>query len=244
MNPIKSRMYMWNNEVIMKKIAYFFIICFLLAGSILNAADQKIAMIAKVRGDVTFRHSDQNTFKNQAGTGTVLVDGDVIKTGKDSFVALIFLDDKSQVKLLENCDLEIRGQKVRNRINKDLSMNYGQLKAEVSKNMKGEFRISTPTSVASVKGTDFWILSHPIQGDMIIGLSGLVELMNQITGYLTTVGPNQTGFSLTNGDVNTQTTNPDDIPKDEMTDEKELQQLRIQFQNPQGETKNIIIDYR
>lgn len=228
----------------MKKFICFFLICFFLAGSVLIAAEQKIAMIAKVRGDVTFRHSDQNTFQNHAKTGTVLVDGDVVKTGKDSFVALIFLDDKSQVKLLENCDLEIRGQKVRNRINKDLSMNYGQLKAEVSKTMKGEFRISTPTSVASVKGTDFWVLSHPLQGDMIIGLSGLVELMNQITGYMTTVGPNQTGISLPNGDVTTQTTNPDNIPKDEMSEEKELQQLRIQFQNPQGETKNIIIDYR
>jgi len=228
----------------MKNITCFLLICLFLAGSVLIAAEQKIAMISKVRGDVTFRHGDQNTFHNEAKTGTVLVDGDVIKTGKDSFVALIFLDDKSQVKLLENCDLEIRGQKVRNRINKDLSMNYGQLKAEVSKTMKGEFRISTPTSVASVKGTDFWVLSHPIQGDMVIGLSGLIELMNQITGYMTTVGPNQTGISMPNGEVSTQTTNPDDIPKDEMTGEKELQQLRIQFQNPQGETKNIIIDYR
>jgi len=228
----------------MKRFLCFFLICFFLAGSVLIAAEQKLAMIAKVRGDVSFRHSDQNTFQNQAKTGTVLVDGDVVKTGKDSFVALVFLDDKSQVKLLENCDLEIRGQKVRNRINKDLSMNYGQLKAEVSKNMKGEFRISTPTSVASVKGTDFWVLSHPLQGDMIIGLSGLIELMNQITGYMTTVGPNQTGVSLPNGEVTTQTTNPDNIPRDEMSGEKELQQLRIQFQNPQGETKNIIIDYR
>ena len=228
----------------MKNITCYLLICLFLAGSVLIAAEQKIAMISKVRGDVTFRHGDQNTFRNEAKTGTVLVDGDVIKTGKESFVALIFLDDKSQVKLLENCDLEIRGQKVRNRINKDLSMNYGQLKAEVSNTMKGEFRISTPTSVASVKGTDFWVLSHPIRGDMIIGLSGLIELMNQITGYMTTVGPNQTGISMPNGEVSTQTTNPDDIPKDEMTGEKELQQLRIQFQNPQGETKNIIIDYR
>ncbi len=218
------------------------LIIFLSTGTF--AAEQKIAMVAKTKGEVSFRHSDESSFTHTAKTGTILMDGDVIKTGKTSFAALIFLDDKSQIKLMADCDLEIRGEKVRNTINKNLSMNYGELKAEVSKQRKGEFRISTPTSVASVKGTDFWIISDPVAGDKVIGLSGLIELMNQITGYTTNVGPNQTGFSLPDGDVETRVTNPDDIPEDELLDEKEIQQLKIQFQNSRGESKNIIIEYR
>jgi hypothetical protein len=68
--------------------------------------------------------------------------------------------------------------------------------------------------------------------------------MNQITGYTVSVGPNQTGLSLPNGNVNIQVTNPNDIPEDIVVDEKELHQLKIQFQNPRGESKNIIIEYR
>jgi hypothetical protein len=226
----------------LKYISVFFLICFTFAES--SAAEQKIAMVAKTRGTVSYRHSDENAFSKDAKTGTVLVNGDIIKTGKESFVALIFLDDKSQVKLMANCDLEILGEKIRNNLNKELSMNYGQLKAEVSKQRKGEFRISTPTSVASVKGTDFWIISDPNSGDKIIGLSGIIELMNQITGYTTTVGANQTGISLPDGSIDTQVTNPDDIPEDELLEEKEIQQMKIQFQNSRGESKNIIIEYR
>ncbi|BFN36253.1 FecR domain-containing protein [Fidelibacter multiformis] len=228
----------------MKYIQAFLIILLILTVIPVNADNQKLAMVAKTRGEVTFRHEDETAFKNTAKAGTILENGDIIKTGKESFVALIFLDDKSQVKLLENCDLEIRGEKIRNQLNKDLSMNFGELKAEISDQRRGEFKISTPTSVASVKGTDFWILSDPRLGDKIIGLSGLVELMNQITGYTVSVGPNQTGLSLTNGNVNVQVTNPNDIPEDIVIDEKELQQLKIQFQNPRGESKNIIIEYR
>ncbi len=229
----------------MKPVHIFLIACLIFIISLPAFADsQKLAMVAKIRGEVTFRRENETSFKNTAKPGTILGDGDVVKTGKESFVALIFLDDKSQVKLLESCDLEIRGERVRNKINKDLSMNFGQLKAEISDQRRGEFRISTPTSVASVKGTDFWVLSDANFGDKIIGLSGLVELMNQITGYTTNVGPNQTGLSLLNGNVDVQVTNPDDIPEDVMVDEKELQQLKIQFQNPRGETKNIIIEYR
>ncbi|KUK56136.1 MAG: hypothetical protein XD77_0100 [Marinimicrobia bacterium 46_47] len=222
------------------------ILIFLLFFTIIpaNADNQKLAMVAKTRGEVTYRHKDDTSFKNTAKAGTILENGDIIKTGKESFVALIFLDDKSQVKLLENCDLEIRGEKIRNQLNKDLSMNFGELKAEISDQRRGAFKISTPTSVASVKGTDFWILSDPRLGDKIIGLSGLVELTNQITGYTVSVGPNQTGLSLPNGNVNVQVTNPNDIPEDIVVDEKELQQLKIQFQNPRGESKNIIIEYR
>ncbi|RKY51019.1 MAG: hypothetical protein DRP86_02670 [Candidatus Neomarinimicrobiota bacterium] len=238
-------MFLLNNEVTMKHIQSFLAIILILVIIIPVYADnQKLAMVAKTRGVVTFRHENERAFKNTAKAGTILENGDVIKTGKESFVALIFLDDKSQVKLLANCDLEIRGEKVRNQLNKDLSMNFGELKAEISDQRGGEFKISTPTSVASVKGTDFWILSDPRLGDKVIGLSGLVELMNQITGYTVSVGPNQTGLSLLNGSVNVQVTNPNDIPRDIVVNEKELQQLKIQFQTPRGDMKNIIIEYR
>ena len=39
-----------------------------------------------------------------------------------------------------------------------------------------------PTSVASVKGTRFWIDVNGKNGDLFHGLSGIVEIANNITG--------------------------------------------------------------
>ena len=36
--------------------------------------------------------------------------------------------------------------------------------------------------MASVKGTDFWLLTDPVTGDQVIGIEGIVGLMNSETG--------------------------------------------------------------
>ena len=41
-----------------------------------------------------------------------------------------------------------------------------------------DFVIQTPTSVASVKGTDFWLITNPETGDQIIGIEGIIGLTN------------------------------------------------------------------
>ena len=49
-------------------------------------------------------------------------------------------------------------------------MDNGTIRAEVNKHRKGEFVIQSTTSVASVKGTDFWFIANSEEGDMVIGL--------------------------------------------------------------------------
>ncbi len=208
-------------------------------------ASQKMAVITKVRGDVEIRPAQEKKFKEKGAIGTILSDGDEIKTGKDGYVVLVFLDDKSQVKLLENCTMLVQGEKSGAGLNKELAMGHGKLKAEVNTQRRGEFKIATPTSVASVKGTDFWVISDEATGDQIIGLSGLVELLNLISGQVTTVGANQTGSSSVDGDVNVNPTNPEDIPSDDSDEGNDNpSQLRIEVQDANGNIKEIIIDYR
>lgn len=208
-------------------------------------AAQKLAVITKSQGDVAIRKDGEKKFAAEGRIGTVLNDGDELKTGKDGYVALVFLDDKSQVKLLENCALVVHGERADGALNKELTMDYGKLKAEVNKQHKGNFKIATPTSVASVKGTDFWIISDASNGDMVIGLSGLVELMNLASGNVVTVGANQSGSSSIEGSVIVIVTNPEDIPVEEVTtSEDEPSQLHIEYQNADGDIKEVIIDYR
>ena len=109
--------------------------------------------------------------------GTVLSDGDKIRTGNSGFAAIIFIDDKSILKLKGNSEATIAGQRTSASISKKINMDSGTVRATITK-QNVDFVIQTPTSVASVKGTDFWLLSDPISGDEVIGLDGIVNLIN------------------------------------------------------------------
>jgi hypothetical protein len=121
-------------------------------------------------------------------------------------------------------------------------MDSGTLRALVSKQRKGEFVIQSSTSVASVKGTDFWFISDPVNGDMLIGLEGLINLTNLLSGESSDVGAGITGSSLPDGSIETVETNPDNIPNDPEEGVSTGTQIEIELEGPDGEIKTILID--
>ena len=140
----------------------------------------KIAVTTKVKGLVEIMPIGKDNFANLK-PGTILSDGDKIRTGSSGFTAIIFIDDKSTLKLKENSEAVITGQRSARSIAKKINMDVGTVRATVNK-QNSDFVIQTPTSVASVKGTDFWMLSDPSLGDQVIGLEGIVSLINSNTG--------------------------------------------------------------
>ncbi|MCK5520452.1 MAG: FecR domain-containing protein [Candidatus Marinimicrobia bacterium] len=208
---------------------------------------QKMAVITKSKGNVFIKKTSSKKFDEKGKMGIVLEAGDAIKTGADGFIVMVFLDDKSQIKLYENCTLELDGVRQNNGLSKNINMGFGKLKAEVSRQLGGaEFKIATPTSVASVKGTEFWVISDESTGDQVIGLSGLVELLNSVSGQSVMVGSNQTGTSLPEGGVVIAQTQPESIPEEteEEGGDSGLNQLKFEYQNAEGNIREVIIDYR
>ena len=120
-------------------------------------------------------------------------------------------------------------------------MSFGKLKAEISPQRSGEFTITTPTSVASVKGTIFWIISTP-EGDEIIGIEGTVTVTNNESGETVTVTVGQTATSNIDGTIDVQATPAGGIP-DDLSDEDGGNQLIIKLENLDGDSKEVIIDY-
>ena len=79
----------------------------------------KIAVATKVKGMVEImkvRKKEFNTLK----AGSILDDGDKIRTGKSGFVAIIFIDDKSTLKIKENSEAVITGRRTAKDISKKL----------------------------------------------------------------------------------------------------------------------------
>ena len=203
---------------------------------------QPIAIATKAMGTVEINKNAQPGYISLKA-GTILEDGDGIRTGSDGFVLLIFIDDKSQLKVKGDSEVTISGKKIASAISKKVRMDNGTIRAEVNKQRKGEFVIQSTTSVASVKGTDFWFIANSEVGDMIIGLEGIVDLFNVISGLNVDVTAGNTGISDSNGNIDVNETNQNTIPEDPTEGDAPVgDQIEIEFEGPNGEIKKLIID--
>jgi len=180
---------------------WIFLPVLLLATSV--GAEQDVAVSTKVQGEVLLKRATANSFSSGITIGTGIRDQDNIRTGENGFGVLVFLDDKSQLKIQPETAVEIQGETAAKTraIAKQINMDSGKLKAEISEQREGEFVVATPTSVAAVKGTIFWIMVDPQEGDRVIVESGEVELTNRNSGNTITVGQNQTGSSDAEGNL-------------------------------------------
>ena len=203
---------------------------------------QRIAIATKAIGTVEINKKAQPGY-NSLKAGTILEDGDGIRTGSDGFVLIIFIDDKSQLKVKGDSELTISGKKIASAISKNVRMDNGTVRAQVNKQRKGEFVIQSTTSVASVKGTDFWFIANSEDGDMVIGLEGIVDLFNAVSGLNVDVTSGNTGTSDGNGNIDVIETDQNTIPEDPTDgDEPVGDQIEIEFEGPNGEIKKLIID--
>ena len=201
----------------------------------------KIAVTTKVKGLVEIMPIGDDNFANLK-PGTILSDGDKIRTGSSGFTAIIFIDDKSTLKLKENSEAVITGQRSARSIAKKINMDIGTVRATVNK-QNSNFVIQTPTSVASVKGTDFWMITDPVDGDLVIGLEGLVTLTNNETGTEIDVTEGTSGFSTPDGQVDVEETEESSIPEDPTDQDEQQAEIKIYFEGPNGEQKVMIIEY-
>jgi len=220
-------------------IKYYFI-AFLSAG-LLQA--EKIAVATKVKGVSEIMKVGSKNFSSLKA-GTILDDGDKVRTGKSGFVAIIFIDDKSTLKVKENSEAVITGQRTKKNISKKINIDGGTIRASITK-QNVDFVIQTPTSVASVKGTDFWMVVDELLGDQIIGIEGQVSLVNTETGQEVNVTSGMTGVSSPDGQVGISETDLASIPEDPSDDSEEgPSQLKIYLEGPNGEQRAFIIEYQ
>ena len=202
----------------------------------------KIAVATKVQGSVDLKEVGKKEFK-VLKAGTILADGDKIRTGKTGFAVVIFIDDKSILKIKGDSEAVITGKRTAASISKKINMDGGTIRATISQ-QDVDFVIQTPTSVASVKGTDFWMISDPFQGDQVIGIEGLISLVNMETGQEVDVSEGMTGNSTPDGQVVASETDPESVPEDPDAAQEGPSVIRIYLEGPNGEQKVLIIEYQ
>lgn len=203
--------------------------------------EDRIAITTKIIGKAYYVRG--NNSELPVTKGHIFENGDILTTSKGGFVALLYIDDKTALKVKENSKLTISGKRAAKSIAKEIKLDRGTLRAIVKKQNQNDFIIRTPVSVASVKGTDFWLISNK-SNDSIIGLEGKIAFLNILSGETVDITIGKTGISSSEGSLQSFKTDPSTIPEDLSVDINGDQILEIEFENASGKKKTLIIKYK
>jgi len=127
-------------------VTALFILSILFISTILYAED---GIIAYLDGDVTVQREGSIL---DAEFGLSVFQGDILKTGIDSLL-ILELNNKSELKLRENTILVLEGTGKET----SLILKSGSIFSRVNKIINGSFSVRTPSMVAGVRGTEFFV---------------------------------------------------------------------------------------
>ena len=216
----------------LKKIIFLFIISFT---SSLFA--ETIGRVMKASGQVLIKPIGGASYSVQVKPGQSVSNGDAIRVGEGSFAVVIFLDDKSVVKVRENTDFQF----VETSNTRSLIIDQGTTLHNVNKEGRQKaYRVETPVSVASVKGTEFSAFHDAIAGiDKFVGKTGNFDVFNTISGMTVNVGAGQKAVSNALGQLIPAPALPGDFPEDPDGESNDQQQEEPQEEQNQPEEQQL-----
>ena len=226
-----------------------------------NIFCEEIAIITKNKGDVKYKQNSSNVFKNKVRSGLELYNNDLLVTGDDGFVMFAYLDDGSLVKVHKNSGVYVNGDIFNNSIQKQINIDDGFIKFDIKKQNDNEFKIVTPTSVASVKGTTFF-LDASLDQDVFYGFEGIVEIMNLESNEISSLLESMKITSMQDGSLNIENISQQDLiyinqiqldsgidinnsdnESGDLDQQEDTYQIIIKLTDDNGEQKNLIIKF-
>jgi len=200
-----------------------------------------IARLVKAEGQVFLKRLGMNTFSESAKAGVAILNGDQIKVGGTGFAAVIYIDDRSVIKIKENSKFSFMDSQN----TRTIDLEHGTILNNIKKERRSKsFRIQTPVSVASVKGTEFAAIISQTGVEQFICKEGSFEVLNMISGQTVNVGPGQKAFSNATGDLVQAVASPKDYPADPEIEELLESDVNGIIDNPQEmetQTQNVEI---
>ena len=226
----------------MKKIIFTLILITLMFAA-LNAAG--VGLLTAAKGKVTL-HRASKSIKFKVGDS--IQNKDEIRTKAESFAAYKYIDDSCTIKVFSNSYVLINTSQSGNTLNKNLKVNSGNVYTQVKPNSKGSVKITTPTTVASVKGTEFLTRVNDDGEVSYIVAKGTVNVVISDTGESSDVNAGQTASVGSDLVLNVRETSQEDIESLEAAEQEALAQytpniLRIPMVDEDGNIKTIEIEY-
>jgi ferric-dicitrate binding protein FerR (iron transport regulator) len=199
--------------------------------------DKDVALMLKTKGKVEVNQQGRNIW-SQANRGERIHSGQVVRTGDEALAALVFTDDKTQLKIRSNSSVTINGKREKEGVVKRISLGFGELWAKVTR-QNTAMRVETPSGVATVKGTEFNAL-YLNAIFYVYCQEGLIEIFNQFGTML--LGPNEMARLLQGQPPQRIEGNPNDL-FELSGDDSQGSVIEIEFENSEGSQKKLIIEY-
>ncbi|MBL8028710.1 MAG: FecR domain-containing protein [Fibrobacteres bacterium] len=212
------------------------ILILLLSVAVFSKGAETSALVYKMKGKVSV--TQPGKAESAAKAGELLLRGTKIQTGEDGLALIKLLDDNSMIRVAALSVLTLNAKGDKESEGKKGKVSLGSVLFDVQKKMNSSiFQVETPTSVATVKGTRFWIIVKNDSICITTTLEGSVEVEHSFTKEKVLVNAGESGRivgkKLTKG-----ASEKGDLPGG--TEEK---RLKVKFKDESGETRDLNIDY-
>jgi|WetSurMetagenome_2_1015567.scaffolds.fasta_scaffold142566_2 hypothetical protein len=181
----------------------------------------------------------------EARKGDPLLAGDVVRTG-DAALAIVKFMDNTLLQIRANSTVGVTGE-LRNRtISKEVNLNSGGVGFTVPKQRPGEeFRFTSPTSVASIRGTSGYYACSD-SSDTLTVLEGTILFMNRHSNREVMVEAGYTAVTGGNGSMEQapSTDQQRNSAEGALTSGEKKKQLEIDLRNGSGKSRKLRIDYK
>lgn len=209
-----------------------FIVGFVSGGKSSTSSDAPVALVKKIVKDVHYKKADASDW-DIAKTGLPLKDGEEVKTGSKSLALILFTDGSGLLRVRENAILHIYGQKENQKMNKNTFVQKGLVGFDVKKQSEDEeFKFTTPTVVASIRGTNGF-LNYSDDSTFTMSLNAGNAWLN-FTGQGGGSGTLGAGNTVTigpNGQFNFRSQNQNDKNLSNFTQQTETKKLIIKTES-------------
>ena len=165
---------------------------------------ESLAIVTKSLGNIEYTKFDASRLIKELNLGSELFNDDYIRTKSNGFIKFSYLDDGTTIKMHKNSELFVRGNIDDYLIQKRINISSGVYNFDISKQKDKAFTIITPTSVASVKGTKFLLMSDSDGTDSFYGFEGVVEVLNKESNTTVRLSRNIKITSLPTGEINSE----------------------------------------
>lgn len=170
-----------------------------------------VALVQKVVKDVQHQHLEMDW--EDSNPGIPLKDGEKVKTGIKSLALIKFLDG-SLIRVREKTELDIYGKKDGKAQNTNTVLASGEINFDVKKQGDDEFTFTTPTGIASIRGTGGFIQVPDETVSIFILETGIMELTaTQGAKNRGTLTAGKTAKIGTDGNVDINDSTQDDLDK-------------------------------
>ena len=141
-------------------------------------ANEPIAVISKIRGNVQRKLISDNKIKSKTRVNSPIFSETQIRTEDKAFAKVVFLDDGTSISIYSGSEIIIKGKIDKRMISKQIELITGIITVNVTNHVLEELKLVTPNSELSCTECGFWVLSNPLTGDKFIKESGNISISN------------------------------------------------------------------